>query len=102
MSEEDNLRNINALAMNIVNQLGDLWEVDVDKRQATNDRADDFVREVVGLANEQGGIFFLSQVRDIYTNPPTGEAAEDVITTPLAVAQSLQIAIDDLKPRVAK
>lgn len=31
------------VARNVVNQLGDLWEVPVDKRQATNDVADQFV-----------------------------------------------------------
>lgn len=48
---------IHFLAMNIVNQLFDLAEVPVDKRQAINDEADDFVyRLLVEHAhNDDGG-----------------------------------------------
>lgn len=35
------------LAYNIVNQLGDLWGVDVGLRQDTNDRADAFVARLI-------------------------------------------------------
>lgn len=35
--------------MNIVNQLADLWEVNVDVRQATNDQADAFVTKLLEL-----------------------------------------------------
>lgn len=34
-------------ALNIVNQLGDLWNVPVDVRQATNDEADAFVLKLI-------------------------------------------------------
>lgn len=37
----------NKLAMNIVNQLFDLAEVSVEKRQAINDKADAFVTELI-------------------------------------------------------
>jgi len=38
-------------ALNIVNQLGDLWHphVPIDVRQATNDEADEFVRQLLNL-----------------------------------------------------
>jgi hypothetical protein len=39
-----------AKAMNIVNQLGDLWGVPVNLRQFTNDPADVFVRSVIEKA----------------------------------------------------
>jgi len=35
------------VAQNIVNQLGDLWKVPVPLRQATNDRADQFVAKLL-------------------------------------------------------
>lgn len=35
------------LAMNIVNNLGDLWKVPVGTRQATNDEADILVRDMI-------------------------------------------------------
>lgn len=41
--KEDSIR----LAMNIVNQLGDMWAVPVDDRQNTNDKADEFVARLV-------------------------------------------------------
>lgn len=37
------------VARNIVNQLGDLWEVDVDVRQATNATANQFVKKLIKL-----------------------------------------------------
>ncbi|MFD7161356.1 hypothetical protein ACFV9C_42690 [Kribbella sp. NPDC059898] len=52
------------VAQNIVNQLGDLWEIPVDVRQATNDRCDTFVaglirtthpsREITGHCGDLG------------------------------------------------
>ncbi|MBO0813613.1 MAG: hypothetical protein J2P30_00440 [Actinobacteria bacterium] len=35
------------VARNIVNQLGDFWEVDTATRQATNDEADAFVARLI-------------------------------------------------------
>ena len=41
------------IARNIVNQLGDLWEVDPTTRQATNDEADAFVTRLLAAAHER-------------------------------------------------
>lgn len=38
---------LRSLAMNIVNQLADLWKVPVNVRQATNDQCDDFVMKLI-------------------------------------------------------
>ena len=41
------MKRIEHVAMNIVYQLGDLYELSVEKRQATNDEAVDFVEKVI-------------------------------------------------------
>lgn len=43
-----------SVAYNIVNQLGDLWNVPVDVRQATNDEADEFVAGLLRRFKENG------------------------------------------------
>lgn len=40
------------IGYNIVNQLGDLWEVPVDVRQATNDRCWAFASGLVAMAQQ--------------------------------------------------
>lgn len=35
------------LAQNIVNQLADFWDIDVDVRQATNDKTNRFVENLI-------------------------------------------------------
>lgn len=44
------------LAMNIVNQLADLWGVPVEVRQNTNDQADKFVQALINTATREGAI----------------------------------------------
>ncbi len=41
------------LAMNIVNQLADLWGVSVEVRQNTNDQADKFVSALIDSAKQE-------------------------------------------------
>ena len=40
-------------AMNIVNQLADLWRVDTITRQETNDQADKFVSALIDSAKQE-------------------------------------------------
>lgn len=66
------------VARNIVNQLGDMWNVPADVRQVTNDHADRFIAGLV--VRTPTPIDQLTQIRDASITPAEKDAVNRCIT----------------------
>lgn len=69
-------RRLARLAMNIVNQLFDLVELPVEKRQVLNDKADDFVYQLLLSESNTGAI--TEAAHSANTNVGRSAASKDV------------------------